>query len=95
MRFEVRKEPNEPDFEIRDFRCISTRGAIAAVLLGLGTLFFVGAAVYGLLHEDFSGLSAVASYTQIPLGMLLGYYFGVRNEQGNQARPDGDAGGGL
>jgi hypothetical protein len=64
-------------------------------LLGLTTLFFIGAAVYGWRHGDFSGPAAVADYTKVPLGMLLGYYFGVRYEQGNQARPDGDAGGGL
>ena len=95
MRFEVSREPNEPDFEIREFRCLSTRGAIVAVLLGLATLFFIGAALHGWWHGDFSGLAAVADYTKVPLGMLLGYYFGVRYEQGNQARADGDAGGGL
>jgi hypothetical protein len=78
MRFEVRKDPDEPDFEIVDFRCVSTRGIIVAVLLGLATLFFVGAAIYGGWHGDFSGLAAVADYAQLPLGMLLGYYFGVR-----------------
>lgn len=95
MRFEVRKEPNEPDFEVLDFRRVSTRGAIVAWLLGLATLFFVGAAIYGWRHGDFSGLAAVASYAQGPVGMLLGYYFGVRDEQGNQAGANGDAGGGL
>jgi hypothetical protein len=95
MRFEVRKEPNEPDFEIVEFRCVSTRGAIVAVLLGLTTLFLIGAGIYGWWHNDFSGLTAVADYTKVPLGMLLGYYFGVRYEQGNQAGANGDAGGGL
>lgn len=95
MRFEVRKEPNEPDFEILDFRCVSTRGAIVAVLLGLAALFFIGAGLYGWQHDDFSGLDAVANYIKVPLGMLLGYYFGVRYEQGNQAGANGDAGGGL
>jgi hypothetical protein len=95
MKYEVREEPGKPDFDVKDFRCVSTRGAIVTALLILATVFLVGAAVYGLLHNDFSGLAAVANYLQLPLGMLLAYYFGVQNGQGNYARPDGDASSGI
>lgn len=95
MRFEVRKDPNEPDFEIAKFRCFSTRGAIVAVTLLLCAAFLIGAGIHGWLEDDFSGLAAVADYVQWPMAALFGYFFGVRSEQANKAGADGDAGGVL
>lgn len=75
MRFEVSKEPNEPDFEVNDFRCVSIRWIIVVVVLVITVGFLVGSAIYGLWHDDFSGLAAVSDYAQFLLGMILGYYF--------------------
>jgi len=95
MRYEVKREPSEPDFEVREFRCISTRRVVVAVLLGLAALFLTGAAIYGWWHGDFNGLREVADYVRDPMWVLVGYYFGVRNEQIDHARPNGDAKGGI
>jgi hypothetical protein len=95
MRFEVRNDPNRPDFEITRFRCPSPRAALVGVTLMLCTAFLIGAGIHGWLEDDFAGLAAVADYVQWPMAALFGYFFGVRSEQADKAGSDGDAGGGL
>ena len=92
MKYEVRKDRKEQDFEISDFRKVSSRGAVLAVVLGLAALFLVSAGIYGWWHGEFSGLQKVADYIRDPMWLIVGYFFGVKYEQGNNnSGSNGDA----
>lgn len=61
----------------QDFRAISeerTRTVLVYVIVGLMTLFLVGAAVLGVFKGDFSNLQRVWNVTAPVLGAIVGYY---------------------
>ena len=55
-----------------------TRHRLAIGIISFIAIFLSGSAVYGAIVNDFSALSTVFEYIQLPIGILLGYYFGVK-----------------
>ena len=55
-----------------------TRHGLAIGIVSFIAIFLSASAVYGAIVKDFTALSAVSEYIQLPIGILLGYYFGVK-----------------
>ena len=55
-----------------------TRHRLATGIIAFIALFLGSSALYGAIVNDFSALSMVFKSTQLPIGILLGYYFGVK-----------------
>lgn len=66
------------EFEIEKFEVVRDRKVVALVILSMCGLFLMGAAIHGLLNDDFSGLEVVFNSMQTLLGAIVGYYFGSK-----------------
>ena len=55
-----------------------TRHRLAIIIISFIAMFLSGSAAYGVIVNDFSALSKISEYIQLPIGILLGYYFGVK-----------------
>lgn len=80
MKFKIR---DSESFEITKletnaYKESKTRHRLAIGITSFIATFLGGSAVYGAIANDFSALSTVFEHTQLPIGILLGYYFGVK-----------------
>lgn len=66
-------EDFEADVKIKD---ASSRSLVLKVVLVLGTVFLIGAALYGVFDQNFSYLAGVWSAVAPIYGGVAGYYFG-------------------
>jgi hypothetical protein len=81
LKFAV-NDPDNKEFQISGFSILETqktRNIIALTLLSVCVIFLLTSAIYGLIKGHFTALETVLTYTDVPLGVLIGYYFGAKN----------------
>lgn len=80
MKYQINDETNT--FEISEYEVrenTKTRTHIAISLFYVCVGFLVFSALYGFKAGNFNALQTIFENIKIPIGTLLGYYFGSKN----------------